>query len=326
MVLVTRITQLLGIKHPIIQGGMQHVGKAELASAVSNSGALGILTALTQPTPEDLRKEIRRCREMTDKPFGVNMTFLPALRLPPYKDYAQVIIEEGVKIVETAGNNPGEFIKMFKDADIKTIHKCVAVRHALTAQRLGVDAVSMDGFECAGHPGEDDITGLILLAKSARKLNIPFIASGGIGDGRGLAAALALGAEGVNMGTRFLCTKEAPIHEAIKQKMVEADERSTALVYRPFRNTARIFKNKVAVEVNEIERTKEDLKFEDIAELVSGTRGKQVFVKGDPDLGIWIAGQVLGLIDDIPTCHQLVTRMIDEAETIISQRLRNMIV
>ncbi|CAO3615554.1 unnamed protein product [Mucor fragilis] len=303
---------------------MQHIGTAELASAVSNSGALGILTGLTQPTPEDLRKEIRRCRTMTDKPFGVNLTFLPAISLPPYKEYAQAIIEEGVPVVETAGNNPGEYIKMFKAANIKTIHKCVAVRHALTAQRLGVDMVSMDGFECAGHPGEDDITALILLAKSARVLDIPFVASGGIGDGRGLAAALALGAEGVNMGSRFMCTQEAPLHESIKQTMVEADERSTALVYRPFKNTARIFKNKIAMQVNLREKNP-DVKFDDIAELVAGVRGKQVFINGDSDYGVWTAGQVLGLINDIPTCNVLVSRMVDEAESIIRDRLSNMI-
>ncbi|KAK4520428.1 uncharacterized protein ATC70_008563 [Mucor velutinosus] len=324
MVLVTKLTQLLNIKHPIIQGGMQHIGTAELASAVSNSGALGILTGLTQPTPEDLRKEIRRCRAMTDKPFGVNLTFLPAINLPPYKEYAQAIIEEGVQVVETAGNNPGEYIKMFKAANIKTIHKCVAVRHALTAQRLGVDMVSMDGFECAGHPGEDDITALILLAKSARVLDIPFVASGGIGDGRGLAAALALGAEGVNMGSRFMCTQEAPLHASIKQTMVEADERSTALVYRPFKNTARIFKNKVAIEVNLREKNP-NVKFDDIAELVAGVRGKQVFTHGDSDFGVWTAGQVLGLINDIPTCDTLVNRMVQEAESIIKDRLSNMI-
>ncbi|CAO3692022.1 unnamed protein product [Rhizopus stolonifer] len=318
MVLVTKITKLFNIKHPIVQGGMQHVGKAELASAVSNAGGLGILTALTQPTPEHLRKEIKRCRDMTDKPFGVNLTFLPALQLPPYKEYAKVIIEEGVKIVETAGNNPGEYIEMFKRADIKTIHKCVAIRHALSAQRLGVDAVSMDGFECAGHPGEDDITGLVLLARSASQLDIPFIASGGIGNGRGLAAALCLGAEGVNMGTRFMCTKEAPIHQAIKQKMVEADERSTSLVYRPFKNTARIFKNKIAIQVNEIEKLP-NVQFDQIAPLVSGVRGKQVFENGNSDFGVWTAGQVLGLINDIPTCGQLINRMVNDAQNIIQE-------
>ncbi|KAI8095382.1 2-nitropropane dioxygenase [Thamnidium elegans] len=324
MVLVTKLTKLLGIKHPIIQGGMQHIGTAQMASAVSNAGALGILTALTQPTPELLRQEIRKCREMTDNPFGVNMTFLPAINLPPYKEYAQVIIDEGIKVVETAGNNPADYIKMFKDANITVVHKCVAIRHALTAQRLGVDAVSMDGFECAGHPGEDDITALILLAKAARKLNIPFVASGGIGDGRGLAAALALGAEGVNMGTRFMCTEEAPLHRAIKERMVEADERSTALVYRPFRNTARIFKNDIAVQVNQIEKNP-NVAFDDIKDLVAGIRGKQVFTNGDPEFGVWTAGQVLGLIDDIPTCDILVNRMVRDAESIIVDRLSNMV-
>ncbi|KAI8978384.1 2-nitropropane dioxygenase [Pilobolus umbonatus] len=324
MVLVTKLTKLVGIRHPIIQGGMQHIGTAEMASAVSNAGALGILTALTQPTPEDLRKEIRRCRTMTNKPFGVNITLLPAINLPPYKEYAKVIIEEGIKVVETAGNNPGEFIKMFKQADIVTIHKCVAIRHAMSAQKMGVDCISMDGFECAGHPGEDDVGGLILLAKSARALGIPFVASGGIGDGRGLAAALALGAEGVNMGTRFMCTKEAPIHEDIKKRIVEADERSTTLVYRPFKNTARIFKNQVAVEVNEKEKNA-DIEFKDIAELVAGVRGKKVYTTGDPEYGVWAAGQVLGIIDDIPSCEELVHRMVNDAEHIITDRLMGMV-
>lgn len=321
---------------------MTFVGQAEMTSAVSNAGALGILTALTQPTPEALRAEIRRCRAMTDKPFGVNLTILPSITPIPYMDYAKVIVEEKVPIVETAGNNrkfiqyikiirwitvspvAREFISMFKDAGITTIHKCVAIKHALSAQRMGVDLVSIDGFECAGHPGEDDIPGLILLAKAARTLDIPYIASGGFGDGRGLAAALALGAQGINMGTRFMCTKEAPIHQNFKEAIVQADERSTALLYRPFRNTARVFKNKVAEEVNRIEK-QPGVQFEDIRELVSGSRGRQGYINGDKDYGVWSAGQVVGLINDIPTCEELVSRIVNEAETVIRDNLAKMI-
>ncbi|KAI8068809.1 2-nitropropane dioxygenase [Thamnidium elegans] len=320
MVLKTKLTEMLGIQHPIVQGGMQYVGVAELVSAVSNAGGLGLITALTQPTPEALRNEIKRCRTMTDKPFGVNLTFLPAIVPPPYEEYAQVIIDEGIKVVETAGNNPGKYIKMFKEAGIVVLHKCTAIRHAISAQRLGVDIISIDGYECAGHPGEDDVTGLILLAKSAKMLKIPYIASGGFGDGSGLAAALALGAEGVNMGTRFMCTVESPIHHNIKEAIVKADERSTSLVFRPFRNTSRIFKNSIAVEVNKREKNP-DVQFEDVRELVSGARGKQVYTTGDPEFGLWTAGQVVGLIDDIPTCEVLVSRMVRDAEEIISQRL-----
>lgn len=321
---------------------MTFVGQAEMTSAVSNAGALGILTALTQPTPEALRAEIRRCRAMTDKPFGVNLTILPSITPIPYMDYAKVIVEEKVPIVETAGNNrkfiqyikiirwitvspvAREFISMFKDAGITTIHKCVAIKHALSAQRMGVDLVSIDGFECAGHPGEDDIPGLILLAKAARTLDIPYIASGGFGDGRGLAAALALGAQGINMGTRFMCTKEAPIHQNFKEAIVQADERSTALLYRPFRNTARVFKNKLAEEVNRIEK-QPGVQFEDIRELVSGSRGRQGYINGDKDYGVWSAGQVVGLINDIPTCEELVSRIVNEAETVIRDNLAKMI-
>lgn len=321
---------------------MTFVGQAEMTSAVSNAGALGILTALTQPTPEALRAEIQRCRAMTDKPFGVNLTILHSITPIPYMDYAKVIVEEKVPIVETAGNNrkfiqyikiirwitvfpvAREFISMFKDAGIITIHKCVAIKHALSAQRMGVDLVSIDGFECAGHPGEDDIPGLILLAKAARTLDIPYIASGGFGDGRGLAAALALGAQGINMGTRFMCTKEAPIHQNFKEAIVQADERSTALLYRPFRNTARVFKNKVAEEVNRIEK-QPGVQFEDIRELVSGSRGRQGYINGDKDYGVWSAGQVVGLINDIPTCEELVSRIVNEAETVIRDNLAKMI-
>ncbi|KAF7721365.1 hypothetical protein EC973_004827 [Apophysomyces ossiformis] len=324
MVIATALTRLLGIKHPIVQGGMQYVGVAELASAVSNAGGLGILTALTQPTPEDLRKEIRRCRTMTNNPFGVNLTFLPAITPPPYEEYTRVIIDEGIKVVETAGNNPGKYIKMLKDAGIIVIHKCTAIRHALSAQRLGVDVISIDGFECAGHPGEDDVTGLILLAKSSKTLKIPYIASGGFGDGRGLAAALALGAQGINMGTRFMATVESPIHNNIKEAIVKADERNTALVFRPFRNTSRIFKNTVAVEVNSREKNP-NVKFEDVRELVAGARGRQVYTTGDPNFGVWTAGQVIGLIDDIPTCEVLVNRIVGDAEKIIKEELSKMV-
>ncbi|CAO3675059.1 unnamed protein product [Rhizopus stolonifer] len=304
---------------------MQYVGTAEMASAVSNAGALGLLTALTQPTPDALRAEIRRCRTMTKNPFGVNLTFLPAIVPPPYEEYTKAIIEEGIKVVETAGNNPGKYIKMFKEAGIVVLHKCTAIRHAISAQKLGVDIVSIDGYECAGHPGEDDVTALVLLAKSAKALTIPYIASGGFGDGRGLAAALALGAEGVNMGTRFMCTVEAPIHQNIKEAIVKADERSTTLVFRPFRNTSRIFRNSIATEVNERERNP-NVQFEDVRELVSGARGRQVYTTGDPEFGVWTAGQVVGLIDDIPTCEKLVSRMVSDAEIVIKEQLTKKIV
>ncbi|KAF9204580.1 hypothetical protein BGZ49_005124 [Haplosporangium sp. Z 27] len=326
MVLQTKLTKLVGIKHPIVQGGMQWVGTAELASAVSNAGGLGILTALTQPTPEHLRKEIRRCRTMTNKPFGVNLTLLPAMTPPPYAEYADVIVQEGIKVVETAGNNPGEHIKKFKSAGIVVIHKCTAIRHALTAQRLGADMLSIDGFECAGHPGEDDVTGLILLPLAAKALEIPFIASGGFGDGTGLAAALALGAEGINMGTRFLCTQESPIHNKIKEQMVAASERDTSLIFRTLHNTARVFRNKVAKEVVELERKPGGVEFSEVAPLVSGQRGKLVYELGDPDHGIWTAGQIVGLIKDIPTCDVLLKRMVKEAEDTIKGRLESMIV
>ncbi|KAJ3329533.1 hypothetical protein HDU76_007716 [Blyttiomyces sp. JEL0837] len=310
---------------------MQWVGTAEMASAVSNAGALGLLTALTQPTPQALKEEIARCRGMTDKPFGVNLTFLPAITPPPYAEYVDVIINSGIKFVETAGNNPGEHIKRLKEAGVLIIHKCTAIRHALTAQKLGADFVSIDGFECAGHPGEDDITGIILLSLAAKKLNIPYVASGGFADGRGLAAALALGAEGINMGTRFMCTKEAPIHDNIKQQIVSATERDTALLMRSFRNTARFYKNKIATQVLEIERkprppTNPTPDFNEIRDLVSGKRGKEVFITGDSDYGVWTAGQVIGLIDDVPTCKELVERIVGEAVGVVKGRLDRMVV
>lgn len=321
----TRLTEMLGIEHPVIQGGMQWVGTAEMASAVSNGGGLGIITGLTQPTPEDLTKEIKRCQEMTDKPFGVNLTILPTIKPVPYEEYAKAIVESGIKIVETAGRNPEPFLPAFKAAGITVIHKCTSIRHSLKAEAVGCDMVSVDGFECAGHPGEDDVTNMILLPLAARRLKIPFIASGGIGDGHGLAAALAMGAEGINMGTRFMVTKEAPIHEKVKQKMVEASELDTSLIYRTLRNTARVFKNSVADKVLEIENQPGDTKFEDIQSLVAGVKGRALFDDGDLDQGIWSAGMVVGLIDDIPTCAELIERIVNEAEEIISQRLEKMV-
>ena len=321
----TRITKLLGIEHPIIQGGMQWVGLAELASAVSNAGGLGIITALTQPTPEDLLKEIERCQSLTDKPFGVNLTILPTIKPVPYDEYAQAIVDSGVKLVETAGRNPEPYLPLFKEAGIKVIHKCTSIRHALKAEKIGCDAVSVDGFECAGHPGEDDVTNMILLPLAAKRLKIPFLASGGFGDGRGLAAALAMGADGINMGTRFMVTKEAPIHDNVKQKMIEATELDTALIYRSFRNTARVFKNSVAEKVVEIEARPGETKFEDIQPLVQGVKGRELFDGGDLDKGIWSAGMIVGLIDDNPSCEDLVARIVAEAEDILSNRLREMI-
>lgn len=306
----TQVTELLGIRYPIIQGGMQWVGTAELASAVSNAGALGILTALTQPTPEDLRKEIARCRTMTDQPFGVNLTILPAITPPPYAEYLQVIIDSGIRIVETAGNNPKDFIGKLRERDIKVVHKCTSVRHALSAERAGVDIVSIDGFECAGHPGEDDVPNLILIPAAVRALKIPVIASGGIGDGRGMAAALALGAQGINMGTRFMITKEAPIHDNIKQALVKAGERDTNLMFRTMHNTARVFKNAISNEVVAMER--KGAKFEDVRPLVAGARGKVALKEGNVDGGVISAGMVIGLIDDVPSCAELIERIVTE--------------
>ena len=304
---------------------MQWVGLAELASAVSNAGGLGIITALTQPTPEDLLKEIERCQSMTDKPFGVNLTILPTIKPVPYDEYAQAIVGSGVKIVETAGRNPEPYLPLFKEAGIKVIHKCTSIRHSLKAENIGCDAVSVDGFECAGHPGEDDVTNMILLPLAAKRLKIPFLASGGLGDGRGLAAALAMGADGINMGTRFMVTKEAPIHDNVKQKMIEATELDTALIYRSLRNTARVFKNSIAEKVVEIESRPGETKFEDIQPLVQGVKGRELFDGGDLDKGIWSAGMIVGLIDDNPSCEELVGRIVAAAEDILSNRLREMI-
>lgn len=315
----TRFTEMFGIEHPIAQGGMQWVGTAPLVSAVANTGALGFLTALTQPSPEELTKEIARCRDLTDKPFGVNLTILPSINPPPYAEYRHAIIESGVKIVETAGYKPQEHVDHFKQNGVKVIHKCTAVRHALSAERMGVDAISIDGFECAGHPGEDDIPGLILIPAAADKVKIPMLASGGFGDGRGLVAALALGAEGINMGTRFCATTEAPIHVGIKQAIVANDERATELLFRSYRNTARVAKNSVAMEAVRIEREGEP--FESIAHLVKGQRGKEGLISGDPDHGIWTAGMVQGLIHDIPSVRDLVDTIVADAEKIIAARL-----
>lgn len=315
----TRFTEMFGVDHPIAQGGMQWVGTAELVSAVANAGALGFLTALTQPTPEALTKEIGRCRDLTDKPFGVNLTILPSINPPPYNEYRHAIIESGVKIVETAGYKPQEHVEHLKRNGVKIIHKCTAVRHALSAERMGVDAISIDGFECAGHPGEDDIPGLILIPAAADKVKIPMLASGGFGDGRGLVAALALGAEGINMGTRFCATTEAPIHEGIKKAIVANDERATELLFRSYRNTARVAKNSVALEAVRIEREGEP--FEAIAHLVKGQRGKEGLALGDPEHGIWTAGMVQGLIHDIPNVRDLVDTIIADAEAIIASRL-----
>jgi NAD(P)H-dependent flavin oxidoreductase YrpB (nitropropane dioxygenase family) len=315
----TRFTEAFGIEHPIVQGGMQWVGRAELAAAVSNAGGLGLVTALTQPTPEELVQEIARTRELTDKPFGVNLTILPAITPPPYAEYRQAIIESGVKIVETAGANPTDHIGDFHAAGVKVLHKCTSVRHALKAQAVGVDAVSIDGFECAGHPGEDDIAGLVLIPLAADALKIPIIASGGFADGRGLVAALALGADGINMGTRFMCTQEAPIHDAVKQRIVDAAETETELIFRTLRNTSRVARNAVSQEVVAIEG--DGGTFDDIRHLVAGVRGREVFETGDLDRGVWTVGTVQGLIHDVPTAGELIDRIVAEAHAVIAERL-----
>ena len=316
----TRITELLGIRYPIVQGGMMWVGRAELAAAVSNAGALGTLTALTQPTPEALRDEIARVRSMTEHPFGVNLTILPTIKPVPYDEYVQAIIESGVKIVETAGRNPEPYMPAFKAAGVKVIHKCTSVRHALKAEAVGCDAVSVDGFECAGHPGEDDVPNLILLPAAASKLRIPMLASGGIADARGLVAALALGADGINMGTRFMATREAPIHENVKRRLVEHDERNTALIFRTLNNTSRIFKNAIAEQVLALEQ-QNGTTFADLKPLVSGERGKRVYETGDTEDGTFPAGLAIGLIEDIPSCAELVSRMVAQARALIQGRL-----
>jgi nitronate monooxygenase len=317
----TRITELLGIEHPIIQGGMHFVGLAKLASAVSNAGGLGIITALTLPTPDELAKEIARCHEMTDKPFGVNLTFLPGFQAPPYPEYIDAIIHGGVKVVETAGRNPEQYMPALKEAGIKVIHKCTSVRHSLKAEKIGCDAVSVDGFECGGHPGEDDIPNMILLPRAADELTIPFVASGGMADGRSLVAALTLGAEGMNMGTRFIATTEAPVHEKVKQAIIAASELDTRLIMRPLRNTERVLNNPAVEKLLEIEHDKGDeLTIQDIFPQVAGVYPK-VMTEGDVDSGAWSCGMVAGLIHDVPSCQELIDRIMGEADRLISQRL-----
>jgi len=317
----TAITEMCGIEHPIIQGGMHFVGFAELAAAVSNAGGLGTITGLTQRTAGDLANEIARCKDMTDKPFAVNLTFLPTLNPPDYPAYVKAIIEGGVKVVETAGRNPAQVLPFLKDAGIKVIHKCTSVRHALKAQSIGCDAVSVDGFECGGHPGEDDIPNMILLPRAADELEIPFVSSGGQADGRSLVASLAMGAEGMNMGTRFIATQEAPVHQNVKEAIVNASELDTRLVMRPLRNTERVLNNAAVERLLEKEKMLGDkIKFEDIIEEVAGVYPK-IMLEGEMDIGAWSCGMVAGLINDIPTCQELIDRIMGEADAIINQRL-----
>lgn len=318
----TRVTELLGIRYPIIQGGMQWVGRAELASAVSNAGGLGILTALTQPDPDALRAEIARCRSMTDQPFGVNLTILPSTNPPPYEAYLDAALDSGVKVIETAGRSPKDFIAKAKAAGAVIVHKCTSVRHALSAERAGVDSISIDGFEAAGHPGEDDVGGLVLFAAAARAVRVPLIASGGIGTGQGMAAALMLGAEGVNMGTRFCATKEAQIHDNIKLALLGASERDTNLIFRTLRNTGRVLKNQVSDEVISIENRPGGCEFADIQPLVAGTRGRAALMSGDVDGGLIWASQVVGLVEDIPTCAELLERMVADCREAMLRGLR----
>ena len=321
----TRITEMLGIEHPIIQGGMHYVGFAELAAAVSNAGGFGIITGLTQETPEDLAKEIVRCRGMTDKPFGVNLTILPSFRDTPYDEYMAAIIEGGVKVVETAGRNPQPFLPQLKENGIKVIHKCTSVRHSLKAEAIGCDAVSVDGFECGGHPGEDDIPNMILLPRAADELTIPFVASGGMADARSLVASLAMGADGMNMGTRFIATREAPVHDKVKQAIVAATELDTRLVMRPLRNTERVLTNAAVERLLEKERTLGDsIRIDDIMDEVMGVYPK-VMLKGDMDAGAWSCGLVAGLIHDIPTCKELIDGIMAEAEFLVRRRLEGML-
>jgi len=320
----TRFTELFGVEHPIVQGGMQWVGRAEFVASVSNAGALGILTALTQPSPDELGREIDKTRQLTNKPFGVNLTILPTLKPVPYDDYLEVIIDSGVKIIETAGRSPGPYMERLKQAGIKVIHKCTSVKHALKAEQLGVDVVSIDGFECAGHPGENDIPGLVLFPRATEEVRIPVIASGGIADARGLVAALALGCEGVNMGSRFLATREAPIHDSIKQQILQADENSTKLIFRPLRNTLRIFDNSVAKHILEMEAAGKGI--DEIGPVASGQKGRIVFEQGSREAGVWAAGISIGLVHDVPTVEELISRMVREASAIIKERLPRMTV
>ena len=321
----TRITELFNIQHPIIQGGMHYVGFAELASAVSNAGGLGIITGLTQKTPNDLAREIARCHEMTDKPFGVNLTFLPTVAAPDYPGYIDAIIDGGIKIVETAGRNPQPYMEQLKKADIKVIHKCTSVRHSLKAEAIGCDAVSVDGFECGGHPGEDDMPNMILLPRAAEELKIPFVASGGMADARSLVASLAMGADGMNMGTRFMATKEAPCHERVKEAIINATELDTRLVMRPLRNTERVLNNSAVEKL--LEKEKElgsNIKFEDIMDEVAGVYPK-VMLDGEMEAGAWSCGMVVGLINDIPSCKELIDGIMSEADSLITKRLEGML-
>jgi nitronate monooxygenase len=320
----TRFTELFGVEHPIVQGGMQWVGRADFVAAVANAGALGFLTALTQPSPDELRREIEKTRRLTSKPFGVNLTILPTLKPVLYDDYFEAIIESGVKILETAGRSPEPYMERVKQSGIKVIHKCTSVKHALKAERVGVDVVSIDGFECAGHPGENDVPGLVLFPRATEQVRIPVIASGGIADARGLVAALALGCDGVNMGTRFLATREAPIHDSIKQQILEADENATKLIFRPLRNTLRIFDNSVARRILEMEAAGKGI--EDIGPVASGQKGRIVFEQGSREAGVWAAGVSIGLVHDVPTVEELVSRMAREAAAIIRERLPRVLV
>ncbi len=317
----TRITELFGIEHPVIQGGMHYVGFAEMAAAVSNAGGLGIITGLTQKTPKDLANEIARCKDMTDKPLGVNLTFLPGFEDPDYPGYIEAIVAQDIKIVETAGRSPEQYMPSLKEAGIKVIHKCTSVRHSLKAEKIGCDAVSVDGFECGGHPGEDDIPNMILLPRAAEELSIPFVASGGMGNAKQLVAALALGADGINMGTRFIATKEAPVHQNVKDALVAASELDTELVMRPLRNTERVLKNDAVDRILEKEKSLgDDLKINDIMDEVAGVYPK-IMLDGDMDAGAWSCGMVAGLIHDVPSCKELIDAMMKEADEIIKSRL-----
>ena len=317
----TRITELFGIEHPVIQGGMHYVGFAEMAAAVSNAGGLGIITGLTQKTPKDLANEIARCKDMTDKPIGVNLTFLPGFEDPDYPGYIEAIVAQGVNIVETAGRSPEQYMPTLKEAGIKVIHKCTSVRHSLKAEKIGCDAVSVDGFECGGHPGEDDIPNMILLPRAAEELNIPFVASGGMGNAKQLVAALALGADGINMGTRFIATKEAPVHQNVKDALVAASELDTELVMRPLRNTERVLKNDAVDRILEKEKSLGDnIKINDIMDEVAGVYPK-IMLDGDMDAGAWSCGMVAGLIHDVPSCKELIDAIMEEADEIIKSRL-----
>ena len=324
MAIRTKITDLFGIEHPIVQGGMMWVGTAEMAAAVSKAGGLGMITALTQPTPDDLRREIDRCLAMTDKPFGVNLTILPSVRPPPYREYRRAIIDSGIQIVETAGARPQEHIEELKEHGILVVHKCTSVRHALSAERMGADVISIDGFECAGHPGEDDVPGLVLIPAAADQVTVPMLASGGFGDGRGLAAALALGAHGINMGTRFCATREAPIHDSVKQFLVDNTERDTKLIFRGFKNTGRVARNSISERVVELGSHPEAV-FEDVRELVSGQSGLRALSTGNLDAGLIWAGQVQGLIRDVPGCCELLARIVADAEAIMERNYRRVV-